>query len=333
MKKPILTLVLCVLACAFSAAQPCTPLGDETTFGINDTWIGYVYDNMDFTGYVGYVNEGTPGNPNFNEGFGGSDVMYATNGCSIFTATYSVRYKLRKTFTPATYDITVGGDDGYRLSIDGGATWVIDRWFDQGYNTFTATVTLSGSTDLVLEFYENGGGNQVSFDVAPSCSGTENTNIYGTADQWRGYVYDGTNFNTYKGMVLEGTLGNISIDQNFGGNNTNYATSGCAVQTETFSVRYRLRKGLPAGNFTFIVGGDDGYQLSLDGGATWIIDRWWDQSYNSSSQTVNLTGGTYDMVLDFYENGGDNRITFAMQANVILPIRLLSFKDRQQQTL
>ena len=328
MKRPLLLALACFALPFILGAQPCTPLGDQTTFGTNNVWLGYVYDNVNFTNYSGYVPQGNVGSPNFDQSFGGDDVNYVTNGCPVFTSTFSVRYKLRKTFAAGAYDFLVGADDGYRLSLDGGATWVINQFFDQGYATSTYSASLSGSVDMVLEFYENGGGNRVSFSVVPGCMGTENTAIYGTNDVWRGYVYDGTNFNSYKGMVTEGISGNMDFDQSFGGSNTTYPTSGCGVQTETFSVRYRLNKTFTSGSYLFIAGADDGFRLSLDNGATWVINRWNEQSYTTAFYLSNLNGN-YNLVLEFYENGGDNRVSLDMQINVILKIDLLSFSGRK----
>ncbi len=49
--------------------------------------------------------------------------------------------------------------------MDGGATYIINDYGAHGYRTNTATVTLSGPTDLVLDYYEAGGGNRVSFGI------------------------------------------------------------------------------------------------------------------------------------------------------------------------
>lgn len=334
MKKLLLLSFIGILI-HFTAATQCTPQDNQTSYGTGDVWLGYIYDNTNFTGYAGYVTEGTPGNPAFDQSFGGGNVNYTTNGCPVYTSTFSVRYKLTKTFTAGGYEFTVGGDDGYRLSIDGGATWIIDRWGDQSYTISSASVYLDGAYDLVLEYYENEGDNRISFSLATACMGSENTAEYGTNDRWRGYVYDGTNFNTYKGLILRGSPGYASFDESFDGSNTLFPTSHCSVQTETFSVRFRLRKNFPAGNYIFVVGGDDGYRLSVDGGATWIIDRWNDQSFTTSAYSVNLSGST-DMVLEYYENGGDNRISFQLQSNIILKIDLLSFvaaREQQQNIL
>ena len=325
MKNCFFLLLAVVLYTTTAHAQACTPAGDQTSYGVSDTWIGYVYDNTGFTNYKGYINEGSAGNPTFNETFGGDYVNLATNGCPVYTESFSVRYKLRKTFAAGNYQITVGGDDGYRLSLDGGATWVINRWVDQSYAFTTYAASLSGSYDIVLEYYENGGGNRVSFKVDAVCAGLEDQSVYGTGNVWRGYIYTGTNFNNYSGMVTEGSAASSAFNENFGGVNTAYATSACGVQTEQFSARYRLQKTFSPGTYTFMLGGDDGFRFSLDGGSTWAISQWWDQGYNTISHTVFLSGSR-NMVIEYYENGGDNRISFAITA--ILPVTLTKFEGR-----
>ena len=324
--KPSIIILFYLLSFSHAGyAQACTPQGDETSYGTNNVWIGYAYDNMDFTNYRGYVNEGNAGSPAFDENFGGDDVTYNTNGCGVFTSTFSMRYKLTKSFANGLYSFTVGGDDGFRLSLDGGATWFINQWNDQSYTTTTNTISLNGTYNMVLEYYENGGGNRVSFDVQAACTGSENTSIYGTGNIWNGYIYDGTNFNLYSGMVHEGNAGSLNFDENFGGPNVLYATSSCNVQTETFSARYRLTKTFANGNYVFTVGGDDGFRLSIDGGATWLVNRWNDQSYTTELSPVVTLNGTYNLVLEYYENGGDNRVSIIVQPIVILPVNLIDF--------
>lgn len=328
----ILIAALFVLLLSNYSFSQCSPQGNQTSYGTNNVWRGYMYNNTNFGNYRGYTTEGNASSPNFDQDFGGDNVNFTTYNCFVNTETFSARYKLTKTFTNGTYDFTIGGDDGYRFSIDGGNTWVINQWNDQSYNTTTYTVQLNGTYNLVLEYYENTGGNRLSFSVSTSCTSTENTATYGTTDTWRGYLYDGTNFNVYKGMVTEGTSGNSSFTQDFGGSNTTFATSGCGVNTETFSVRYRLTKNFPYGNHTFIVGGDDGYRLSLDGGATWIINQWNDQSYQTTTYSA-VFSGTRNLVLEFYENSGDNRISFTTQFNIPLPVKLLSFTGKENNKL
>gem|GEM_PF-942176 len=300
---------------SFALQSGCGTTGDPSVYGTGNKWIGYVYDSMDLTGYKGYITEGSDTSADFDQSFGGAVASYSTSDCFVQTETFSVRYKLRKTFTPGNYEFILGGDNGYRLSLDGGASWVINKWTDQSYALSYYTVTLNGTYDMVLEYYENTGSNRISFKMLTGCGTTGNPSVYGTDNKWIGYVYDGMAMNAYKGFVTEGTDTNPNFDQSFGGSFVNYSTSDCFVQTETFSVRYRLRKTFAPGNYEFIVGADDGYRLSLDGGATWVINRWAGQAYNTAYYSANLNG-TYDMVLEYFESTGPNRVSFAVQASL-----------------
>ena len=310
-----------------SFAFDCPPVGDQVTYGTNNQWIGYAYQGTNFNDYKGYVTEGTVVNANFDRNFGGNQVNYVTNGCSVYTESFSVRYKLTKTFADGYYDITVGGDDGYRLSVDGGSTWIINRWNDQSYTTTTYSIQLNGSYNLVLEYYENGGENRVSFTTAPGCAPSGNPAVPGTANVWRGYLYQGSNFETYRGFVTEGTSGSANFDESFGGSNTNFATSACGVQTENFSARFRLTLNLSPATYVFTVGGDDGYRFSVDGGNTWFINNWAPHSYTNTTSAAFLSG-TVNMVIEFFENGGDNRVTFAMSSSGTLPVKLVGFSAK-----
>ena len=306
------------------AAQACTPQGDQTTYGTNNVWIGYAYQGQSFNTYKGYVTEGIAASPNFDESFGGNQVNYNTNGCSVYTDGFSMRYKLNQTFANANYLFTVGGDDGYRLSLDGGSTWVINNWGDHGYTTSTYTVALNGPVNMVLEYYENGGGNEVSFAVAPICTGTGDPSIYGTNGIWQGYMYQGMNFNLYKGSVTEGAANNPNFDESFGSTGT-YTTNSCSIQTQQFSARYRLKQTFAAlTNVVISVGGDDGYRFSLDGGATWVINNWNDHAYAATGYSGHLSAGTYNMVLEFYQNGGASRVSYSM-STTLLPVKLVDW--------
>ncbi len=320
---------LLLLSPGKAGAQACTPQGNQTTYGTNNVWIAYVYQGKAFNKYKGYATEGIASNPNFDESFGGAQVNYNTNGCPAYTDTFSVRYKLTKTFANGSYTFTVGGDDGYRLSLDGGSTWVINNWNDQSYATASYTVTLNGTYNMVLEYYENFGDNRISFNLTVPCNGTGNETTYGTGNTWIGYIYQGMTFNSYKGTVSEGGAGNYNFDENFGntaGGSVTYNTNVCTIQTVQFSARYRLQKNLPAGTYVFTIGGDDGYRFSLDGGSTWVINKWNDQGYTINSYTATLSG-MYNMVLEYYQNGGYSRVSFNATVST-LPITLVSWTAR-----
>jgi hypothetical protein len=334
LKSLTLCLLLVAAATGSAQAQACsTAQGDTTVYGTNNVWIGYVFKGMNFNnGYQGYVNEGSASSPDFNEGFGGSSATYSTNGCSVTVDQISIRYRLQESFV-GNFTITVGGDDGYRLSLDGGNTWVINQWQDQAYATTTVTVNLTGSTNFILDYYQDGGANQVSFNITQNCQGTSDTTIYGTNGVWNGYVFEGMSLQgLYKGMIHEGATNNPTFDENFGNtsnsNTATFNTNSCPVTTYQYSVRYRLQQTLPTQTWIITVGGDDGYRLSLDGGNTFPINNWNDHSYTVSSYTAALSG-TYNTVLDYYQNGGADRVTYS-QSYSTLPISLIKWSVTAQ---
>ncbi len=305
-------------------AQSCIPAGDELQYGSGNVWRGYVYSGIAFNTYRGYINVGSSGNSNFDHNFGGSQVNFTTNGCPVYSENFSVRFKLTKSFSGENVQFTVGGDDGFRLSIDGGATWLINRWNDQGYTTASAGAYLNGTYNLVLEYYERGGDNRVSFSTVVLCTGTGDPSVFGTNNVWRGYVYQGMNFDAYKGFITKGSVGDANFEENFGGDNVTISGISCPITTQAFSARFKLTKHFPGGSYLFTVGGDDGYRLSVDGGNTWIINRWFDQSYAITSVSLTLSG-THNLVLEYYENTGSNRISFTVSGNLVLPVKLTAF--------
>ncbi|NDJ00055.1 T9SS sorting signal type C domain-containing protein [Flavobacterium sp. LaA7.5] len=175
-------LLVAIFYSALSRAQ-CT-FGDQSTYG-SGQWIGYVYSGLDSgnppampTTYNGYVTQPEI----FDQNLGAGALSSATM-CGSFDTNFMVIYKMQKTFAEGFYTFTVGGDDGYRLSFDGGNTFAanLSDWADHGYQTKTATYFLSGSVDLVYEYFEHGGDSRVSFTYAlASCNATAPTTISGT---------------------------------------------------------------------------------------------------------------------------------------------------------
>lgn len=157
--------------------------GDETTYG-EGQWIGYVYTGLDSnnppayaTDYQGYISRSEI----FDQNIGGGSLSAGTM-CGSFDSSFWITYKMQQTFTAGYYTFTVGADDGYRLSFDGGTNFAADLsdWADHGYQTKTTTYYLSGTVNLVYEYYERGGDSRVSFTYAvANCNSTAPTAITG----------------------------------------------------------------------------------------------------------------------------------------------------------
>ncbi|NDP22071.1 MAG: T9SS type A sorting domain-containing protein [Paludibacter sp.] len=151
-----------------TVSSPSVSTDNQNLAGSNN-WIGHVYDgtnqsilyNGSFTNYFGTSTE----TETFDESFGGATNCYSITSSlgsrSIYTETFSVRYRMNST-KKGLYTVDLGADDGSRLTVDGNL--VYNNWSDQAYSSkATNLITLTGSSSLVYDFYENGGGNRVVF--------------------------------------------------------------------------------------------------------------------------------------------------------------------------
>lgn len=317
-------------------AQTCTaPNDNQNTSYPGNRWYAYFYRNENFTSYHGRATYGSGTYGNFDQNFQGSNVNYDpdddgtsnTFNCDLNTETFSIRLRQTRNFTAGTYDFTVGADDGVRLYVDG--ILIIDEWQSQAYASFTMPYYMSaGNHTLVIEYYENDGDNRLRYNcAAAACVATGTTTTYGTNNVWRAYYYDGKNFETFRGASTAGVAASPLISTSFGGDLGNITGITCSLLAETFSVRYRLTKTFPAGTYLFTAGGDDGHRLSIDGGATWIINNWHDQGFGTSAVTRTFaTNTTVNMVLEYYENHQGNQVFF--DVGVALPVSLVKFEGK-----
>ncbi|MCF4101534.1 T9SS type A sorting domain-containing protein [Gillisia sp. M10.2A] len=176
------TVVATVNGCTSTASstnvviQPASTTYNQTESG-NNSWIGHVYDNVNFTNYLGGYTEAR----SFDQSFGGNQNNFrlGTTSCSptVYTETFSVRYRMTSNLK-GLYYTTIGADDGNRLSIDG--TEIYNDWNDHAYReNSNILLNLNGASNLVLDYYENGGGNRISFaNLMPLVENTlsQNTN-------------------------------------------------------------------------------------------------------------------------------------------------------------
>lgn len=145
---------------------------DQDEYGDN-SWIGHIYDGIgDFTSskYLGRQYESDVDFiQNFREGpfpgHAGQVDFIPDYGCPFFVDRFSVRYKMKYTAQPGTYTAQVRGDDGFRLSIDGGATWIINDFVARAVRTLSATFEVEEETELfmVIEYFENIGDQTIQF--------------------------------------------------------------------------------------------------------------------------------------------------------------------------
>ncbi len=231
--------------------------------------------------------------------------------------------------TPTTTGsfICIGTTSGTVLSASGAVSGEVYKWYSAATdgtllktstsytdNTFT-TPTITATTSYWVAISNDGNCETARTQVTatyPTASVADQTTA--GSDSWIGHIYDGTALNTYYGTVTESE----TFDQSFTGSATCFPfTSGVnsySIRTEQFSVRYRMnstRKGL----YRVDLGSDDGGRLSVDGNS--YFNYWGDHAFQLKTNVlINLTG-TSQLIYDFYENGGGNRVVFQNLVSVL----------------
>ena len=138
-----------------------TSSSDDSTVAATNSWIGHVYDGTNFNTYYGSFAE----TETFDENFGADATCFNFTSNllprSIYTETFSVRYRMNST-KKGLYIVDLGSDDGGRLTVDG--TLLCNNWTDQSFTSRPRVLmSLNGSSSIVYDFYENGGANRIVF--------------------------------------------------------------------------------------------------------------------------------------------------------------------------
>jgi hypothetical protein len=212
---------------------------------------------------------------------------------------FSVRWRGTHAFSSGTYRFTSSTDDGVRVYIDG--QLIIDQWQDQGTTTYTGDIVLSsGNHDVVMEYYEHGGGAIAQLDWEQVVVSAPN-----------GYAAEYFNNRTLTGTpVLTRTDSDIQFVWDHG-------SPDAAVPADNFSARWRRNVSLSAGRYAFTVTADDGVRLIIDG--VNALDKWIDQPLTTYTVERDLAAGSHEIVLEYYEHGGGAVALFSYAPATSLP--------------
>jgi hypothetical protein len=263
----------------------------------------------------------------------GNLIVFATNGCGQSFSSSSINIQVGDLPTSATISgttavcvgapapaITITNPQAYGVNvtynINGGTNNLVYVGPSSSINYITASTASTG----VFVYNLVSVANSVGF---PNCS----TNLTGSAtvtvgavtgnqvsygnNSWIGYVYPGTN--PQNSNFSTNYVGSITQTENFDLNLNNDPISGvgmCGSFADNYAIRFKMNKNLPAGCYTFTVGADDGYRLSLDGGATFVINDWTAHSYGEQTYVAYLSGNT-NFVLEYFEAAGQARVRFS----------------------
>ena len=246
------------------------------------------FDNLDFTGST-LVR--TDARIDFDYGTGPPS---ANLGADQFAVRWSGQLLVDRTETYTFYTQT---DDGARLWVNG--VRLVDDWTDHGIveNRGSIALTAGRKYDLVMEYYDNGGG--AFAKLLWSSAGTPKAVIPA------GRLFQpntGLTGNYFAGITLGGPAhirNDATVNFNWG---NGFADPN--VGPELFSVRWTGRINPPfTETYRFYANSDDGVRLWVN--SILLIDNWTDHGPTENSGTITLTAGIrYDITMEYYNKAG-----------------------------
>lgn len=236
-------------------------------------WSGQYFNNKDLAG--GPVMQRVDSEINFDWGGGGP-------GGGVPNDSFSARWSRTVNFNAGTYRFTATGDDGMRVYLNG--VKILDMWYDHPITTVTADVAVgAGNQNLVVEYYEHGGGAIAKFSWA----------AVGGGSGWSASYYN--NVSLAGTPVLQRTDANLNF-------NWGYGSPHGSVSADNFSARWTQTVYFNAGTYRFSATADDGVRVWVDG--TKIIDIWYDHPAITSVVDVPIGAGNHTIKVEYYERGG-----------------------------
>ncbi|AOC94890.1 PA14 domain protein [Flavobacterium anhuiense] len=281
-----------------ATAPVCNVVGDQIKYGDNK-WIGYVYKttNLPSTGDPVDPNPETPttlpisnmtyiGQVEENKLFNRDVVQGAVTGlnpqlCESPTNYFFVRYKMKtKVDVTGTYNITVGGDDYYRLYLTtaSGTTKIINQWSGVNYSQKAVNMQLTAGVEYTfdLEYYEKTTDSRIQFSMgliagnntAPYAFGDNLWKVYGftTADSGNNFTIPQNSYAGYYSVnpVNINTTDSFALAESPSFDPTKSGWQGAPVPQDYFTLVYK-RQGFPCGTYQIqITNCDDQVQIFID---------------------------------------------------------------------
>lgn len=207
---------------------------------------------------------------------------------------FSVRWTRILPFEGGFYRFHAIVDDGMRLYVDG--VLLIDAWRDGGQREVGATHYLApGNHELVVEYYENTGSALIRV-WAEQVNPTPTPGATSFPD-WKGEYW--SNIDLAGAPVL--VRNDPAIDFTWG-----FGSPAPGLPADNFSARWTRTVYFDGSNYRFYLVVDDGARLWIDGYP--VIDAWHDGAQRQISGDFNLSRGTHELRLEYYERSGEATI-------------------------
>jgi glucose/arabinose dehydrogenase len=213
---------------------------------------------------------------------------------------FAARWTRTMSFAPGDYEFAATADDGVRLYVDG--VLLIDKWIDQAPTTYRKTLPLDGGPhEIVMEYYENGGGAQAHLVYTPVADPPAETDYH--AEFWNTPNAFGAPTIPTGAPDLQRTDETLDFDWGEG-------SPGAPITVDHFVARWTKSVVLSAGVYRFSGGRDDGLRAYLDNVP--VIDAW---TFGNADYSVDkvVLGGPHELRVEYFEGGGGARAEFTYE--------------------
>ncbi|GAA2669331.1 PA14 domain-containing protein [Actinoplanes palleronii] len=206
---------------------------------------------------------------------------------------FVARWTRTDTLPAGVYRFAGASDDGIRVYLDGAP--IVDKWVNQNDTFSTDRLVLSGTHTIRVEYYENDGGALARF-------GYQRIGDVGPVDAWTGEYFADPALTGPPAVTRQDDA--VAFD--WGG-----GSPDPALPADGFSARWTKTITYPAGTYRFVVTGDDGVRVRLDGAI--VVDGWSDHGPATFTADLALTG-EHVVTVEYYENGGGALARFTQTA-------------------
>ncbi|MFD2941161.1 Ig-like domain-containing protein [Flavobacterium notoginsengisoli] len=189
---------------------------------------------------------------------------------------------------------------------------------------FTPTPGFTGTSTFDYTIYNGLNYSTATVTLNVSCQAPGNQTAFGD-NEWIGYVYKlantapmppNTSYPALPSSTIATYIGRVTENKTFDRDMDAGPVSGLtteipceAAPTDRFLVRYKMHVDITeAGLYHFDLGSDDGVALYIN--EVEVLREWYARGYVTNSFTRNLDVGSYDFVLEYYEDGGLARNSF-----------------------
>lgn len=267
---------------ATRAAATSTPIPTSTpvpTATPSEGWHGAYYGNRDLAGQPAVIRVDRD-----------IDFIWGTSSPSpaLPADNFAVRWTRTLSFPSGGLRFFFRVDDGVRFWVDG--YLYLDQWHEAAATTYSVDVYVAtGIYTLQVDYFEAHGDAVAQVWWEPISSYPD----------WRGEYYNNQDL-----------AGNPVMIRNDSQINFDWGTGAPApgMGQDHFSVRWRRILYFQPGQYIVHLRVDDGARLWIGGNK--LIDQWQLGADRTFSAPVTLGGGSYEIVLEYFENDGQALVHF-----------------------